>query len=230
MFTDFRDVRPIFDAVRAVCGRFDFAGVKALDGAIAAARAAQDDKPIFDAARAMDDDGRLDQGEVALIAEGLAAARQGWAHLPPLVASRQIGPSGLTIVKRFEGLELKAYKCPAGVWTIGYGSTGPHVTPGKVITEATADALLQADLDRFEEGVAQLAPGATQGQFDAMVSLAFNIGLAAFRKSTVLRRHLAGDHAGAAAAFALWDKAGGRVLAGLQRRRAEEARLYRSGR
>jgi lysozyme len=141
---------------------------------------------------------------------------------------RRINKAGLDLIKSFEGLELKAYLCPAKVWTIGYGSTGPHVKPGMVITEAEAERLLREDLERFEACVAKAAPGASDNEFAAMVSLAFNIGEDGFRKSTVLRKHLAGDHLGAASAFAMWVKGGGRTLPGLVRRRAAEAQLYRS--
>lgn len=139
---------------------------------------------------------------------------------------RAINREGLELVKSFEGCKLKAYVCPAGVLTIGYGSTGPHVKAGMVITQAQADELLRSDLRRFEDYVAKAAPKATDNQFAAMVSLAFNVGEAALGRSTVLRKHLAGDHAGAAAAFGMWNKAGGKVLAGLTRRRAAEAALY----
>lgn len=228
MFIDFRDEKPLFDAVRIVGGKFDQRDMLAIHGAIAQARALQDDKPLFDVARQLDDDtDGLSLAEVRVIADGLAAARAGL----PLVTSakeRQIGGRGLALIKEFEGLELKAYLCPAKVWTIGYGSTGPHVVPGMVITEGQADTLLQQDLDRFEEAVAHAAPVASQNQFDAMVSLAFNIGIGAFLKSSVLREHLAGNSRGAAEAFGLWVNGGGRVLPGLQRRRAREAELYRS--
>lgn len=137
----------------------------------------------------------------------------------------KIGPRGLALIKQYEGCRLKAYKCPAGVWTIGYGSTGAHVTAGKVISQVEADALLAKDLERFERAVGN-AVHPTQSQFDAMVSLAFNIGMGAFNGSSVLRKHNAGDHAGAKASFALWNKAGGRVLSGLVLRRAAEAALY----
>lgn len=141
---------------------------------------------------------------------------------------RQINRAGLDLIKRWEGCKLTAYKCPAGIWTVGYGSTGPHVRPGMTITQDQADELLRSDLRRFEDGVAEAAPNANDDQFSAMVALAFNIGLAGFQKSTVLRKHLAGDHAAAAQAFALWNKAGGKVLRGLVNRRADEAALYRS--
>lgn len=142
---------------------------------------------------------------------------------------RKINKAGLDLIKQFEGCELKAYYCPAGVLTIGYGSTGEHVKPGMVITEAQAEELLRADLARFESAVDEAAPNATDDQFAAMVALAFNIGVKAFLKSTVLRKHLAGDHMGAAKAFGMWVKARGVTLKGLVRRRAAEAQLYRSG-
>lgn len=231
MFIDFKSDAPIFDAIRLVGGKFDQRDVLAIHGAIAQARALQDDKPIFDVARRLDDDDDgLSQIEVSTINAGLIAARAGTLNIPPAPrAGRQIGAAGLALIKEFEGLELKAYLCPAKVWTIGYGSTGPHVTPGQVITEAQAEARLQRDLDRFEDAVARAAPGATQAQFDAMTSLAFNIGIGAFLKSSVLRLHKAGEHRAAAEAFGMWVKGGGRVLPGLQRRRAKEADLYRRG-
>jgi len=142
--------------------------------------------------------------------------------------ARRINDAGLKIVKDSEGLRLKAYLCPAKVWTIGYGSTGAHVKPGMVITEARAEELLREDLARFEKAVAEAAPDATDNQFAAMVSLAFNIGEKAFAGSTVLRKHKAADHHGAAEAFKMWNKGGGKVLPGLVKRRAVEAQLYRT--
>ena len=141
---------------------------------------------------------------------------------------RQIGERGLALIKRWEGCKLKAYKCPAGVLTVGYGSTGQHVKPGMAITQAQADKLLRHDLARFESAVDQLAPGASQNEFDAMVSLAFNIGVARFKESTVLRRHKAGQRQSAAAAFLMWNRAGGQILKGLTNRRTDEAALYLS--
>jgi lysozyme len=133
-------------------------------------------------------------------------------------------------VKDSEGLRLKAYLCPAGVWTVGYGSTGHHVKPGTTVTTAEAEGLLRADLRRFEGAVERAAARSTDNQFSAMVSLAFNIGIGAFEKSTVLRLHHKGDHKGAAAAFGMWTKATVRgrkvTLPGLVTRRAKEASLY----
>ena len=142
------------------------------------------------------------------------------------MSHRTTGTSGIALIKTFEGCKLRAYRCPAGIWTIGYGSTGSHVKPGMVITPQQAEALLRDDLERFEAAVDEAAPRASQNQFDAMVAFAFNVGVAAFRSSTLLRKHRSGDYAGARAEFARWNKAAGKVLAGLTRRRAAEAALY----
>jgi lysozyme len=141
--------------------------------------------------------------------------------------TRRIGPKGLALIKSSEGLRLTAYVCPAGVLTIGYGSTGAHVKPGMTITEAEAEALLREDLERFEAGVEATAGEMTPGQFSALVSFAFNLGLAALKSSTLLRMHKAGDFVGAARQFARWNRADGKALAGLSRRRESEADLYR---
>ena len=140
-----------------------------------------------------------------------------------------ISDKGIALIKQFEGLELHAYRCPANIPTIGYGSTGPHVKMGMTITEPEADALLRKDVARFERGVmAAINHETTQGRFDALVSLAFNIGLGNLQSSTLLRKHCAADYAGAAEQFARWNKGGGKVLPGLVRRRAAEAEFYRS--
>lgn len=144
----------------------------------------------------------------------------------------KIGAAGLALIKSFEGLRLTAYLCPAGVPTIGYGHTGLDVSHADVaakwtITEAQAEEILRRDLGRFEKAVAScIARPLTQNQFDAMVSLAFNIGAAAFRGSSVVRRFNAGRTTEAADAFLLWNKAGGKVLPGLVRRREAERALF----
>ena len=139
---------------------------------------------------------------------------------------RAINKSGLDLVKSFEGCKLKAYVCPAGVLTIGYGSTGPHVKPGMTITQEQADELLRSDLRRFEDYVDQYCKPATDNQFSAMVSFCFNVGEGALRTSTLRRMHNAGEYAAAKEQFARWNKGGGKVLNGLIRRRAAEAALY----
>jgi len=134
--------------------------------------------------------------------------------------------AGLQLLIEFEGFRADAYQCPAGVWTIGYGFT-KGVRPGDTITRAAADERLRQEVAEFAEGVARLLKReANDHEFAAMVVLAFNIGLAGFARSTVLRAHNAGNPEAAARAFALWNKAGGKVLRGLTRRRAAEAALY----
>ena len=140
-----------------------------------------------------------------------------------------ISPAGLGLIKTFEGLRLTAYTCPAGVLTIGYGSTGPHVTPGKTITEAEAEALLLKDLTRFEKAVNTLVKvPLTQGAYDALVSFTFNCGEGAFAESTLLRKLNAGEDPNTTAKVELprWTNQG---LAGLVRRRAAEVELFCSG-
>ena len=139
---------------------------------------------------------------------------------------RQINANGLALIKQFEGLRLKAYKCPAGVWTVGYGSTGAHVKPDTVITADEAERLLLDDLVRFEQGVALQCPVATDNQFAALVAFAFNVGLESLRTSTLRRMHNEGNYAGASGQFGRWNKGGGKVLPGLIKRRAAESALY----
>jgi len=140
-------------------------------------------------------------------------------------------PAGRAFIGRHEGVRLAAYRDAAGVWTIGYGHTaaaGPPVpAAGLTITAAEADAILGRDLARFEAAVSRLVTVAlSQSEFDALVSFAFNVGEGALGRSTLLRKLNAGDRAGAAAEFGRWNKAGGRVLAGLTRRRAEERAVF----
>jgi lysozyme len=153
--------------------------------------------------------------------------------LPDEERIMQHSERGLALIKEHEGLRLDAYLCPANVWTIGYGSTGPHVRAGMRIDAAEAETLLRADVARFEEGVSRIAGRCTHGQYDALVSFAFNLGLGALMSSTLLKRHKAGDFARAADAFLSWNKvrgSGGKlvVLPGLTKRRAAERQLYLS--
>lgn len=133
-------------------------------------------------------------------------------------------PKGIQLIKSFEGFSGKAYTCPGGVLTIGYGFTA-GVKPGDTMTKSQADARLSRELREYEAAV-EAAGDANQNEFDAMVSLCWNIGPGNFAKSTVCKAHRRGDHAAAARAFQLWNKSGGKVLAGLTRRRAAEAALY----
>lgn len=145
------------------------------------------------------------------------------------------------LIKRFEGFRAKAYICPAGILTVGYGHTGLDVLPGMIVTEAQADALLRADVDKFTAIVKKsITRPVTQGQFDALVSICFNVGpgragardgivtLKSGHPSTLLRKLNAGDVLGAAAEFPKWNKAGGVVLRGLTARREAEQRLFLS--
>jgi lysozyme len=143
----------------------------------------------------------------------------------------ELDSAGLTLVKQFEGCSLDAYQDTAGVWTIGYGHTD-GVVEGMTISQVQADQLLAADtLHTVSIATTLLASVAVvQYQFDAMVSLAFNIGSRAFRTSTVLRQHRAGNYPAAADAFLMWDKdhQDGQlvVVPGLLRRREIERAYY----
>ncbi len=143
--------------------------------------------------------------------------------------------AGVALLKIFEGCRLQAYDDGAGVWTIGYGHT-KGVKPGDSITVAEAERLLREDdlpvyekaVDAALSGPIGTSPTPTQNQFDAMVSLCFNIGPAKFAKSSVARRFRQGNTQGAADAFLMWNKAGKplRVLPGLDRRRRMERDLF----
>lgn len=175
---------------------------------------------IFDAVRVMRDGKRFTDDEVRQLDAAIDAAM----GITPSV--RRINKRGLDLIKVSEGLRLKAYKCPADVWTIGFGSTtGVH--EGMAITAPEAEALLLKDLDTFERGVAKVGGAMTADQFSALVSFSFNLGLGALGTSTLLKKHLAGDFVGAAAEFGKWVNAGGKKLAGLVTRRAAEAKIYR---
>lgn len=139
--------------------------------------------------------------------------------------------AGLDLIKEFEGWRSKAYKCPAGVWTIGYGHTSmagpPAVKPGMTITREEGERILRNDLKAYEDGVkSAIKVPLNSNQFSACVSLCYNIGVGAFRKSSVARFCNAQQWKKAADAFSLWNKAGGKVLPGLTRRRAAEAALF----
>lgn len=135
---------------------------------------------------------------------------------------------GLELIKSFEGLRLKAYKCPAGVWTIGYGHT-KGVKEGDVITEEEAEEMLKRDLVSFEINTrAAIIPKLTEHQYDALTSLAYNVGMGNFRKSTLLRLINMGVTAreDIEGQFMRWVYAGGKKLTGLVRRRTAEVELY----
>ncbi len=140
----------------------------------------------------------------------------------------KISQTGLDLIKSSEGCKLKSYRCSANVLTIGYGHTGEDVFESQEITQADAEALLRFDIARYENGVNRTCPKMTQPQFDASVSLCYNIGEQAFSKSSVARLHNAGKYGEAAQAFMLWNKAAKKVSRGLAARRAKESALYLS--
>lgn len=188
-------------------------------------------KPIFDAIRRM-----LGRGfagnEVAL----LDAAIDDALNLPKVLAKHRIGPAGIALIQKWEGCararadgRFEAYPDPASgsdPWTIGWGSTGTGISSGVIWTQAQCDTRLEHDLARYTREVARaigLAP-TTSTQFDALVSFHYNTG--AIAKATLTRFHREGRFDEARAEFGKWINGGGRVMPGLIRRRAEEARLY----
>lgn len=141
------------------------------------------------------------------------------------MANKRIGQAGLALIKQYEGCRLAAYRCAAGVWTIGYGHTA-GVHSGMTITQAQADAYLQQDIAKFEGYVnnpayVPITEQLNQNQFDALVSFAFNLGAGNLRKLCKGR-----TAAQIAQAMTQYCKANGKVLAGLRRRRAAEQALF----
>lgn len=198
-------------------------------------------KPAFDGIRAICPAGVFNEPGNVLAVDNLLDALGA-----PRDVQWAVGSKGRALVQQFEGCRLTAYPDPGTggkPWTIGWGATtdekGLPIRPGTVWSQARADARLEQTLAIFAADVAQLIGAAptSQEQFDALVSFAYNCGSdidlddvpEGLGDSTLLKLHLRGDYAGAASNFAKWNKAGGRVLAGLTRRRAEEAALYRSG-
>lgn len=148
-------------------------------------------------------------------------------------------PACYALIQRFEGFARKltdgrvqSYPDPAtgaAPWTIGWGTTGKDVVKGTIWTREKAELRFHDHVDYFAKGVEGLLAGAdtTQNQFDAMVSFTYNVGLGNFGSSTLLRRHREASYAGATLEFARWDKAAGKVMDGLTKRRAAEAEMYR---
>ena len=140
------------------------------------------------------------------------------------------GKNGIELTQQFEGLRLTAYQDQVGVWTIGYGHTGPDVYPGLTISQNEATTLLLRDVGTAATCVNHVVTVALQqDEFDALVDFVFNLGTQAFAGSTLLRKLNASDFEGAINEFAKWDHAGGKVVAGLLRRRLAEAALFRQG-
>jgi lysozyme len=138
--------------------------------------------------------------------------------------------AGKNLIKEFEGFRATAYICPAGVVTVGYGTTrikGNAVQLGTTITTDEADVLLEEDLKKFEDAVNQnVRVEITQNQFDALVAFVYNVGAGNFKKSTLLKKINDEDFTVAADEFLKWNKAGGKVLKGLTRRRTAERELF----
>jgi lysozyme len=144
----------------------------------------------------------------------------------------KISIKGITLLQKWEGCRLRAYQDGGGVWTIGWGHTSvagpPEVTKGMIITQEEADAILRKDLEHYEAGVSARIGDSpiTQTQFDAMVVLCYNIGVGAFKGSTVAREHVNKRYSVAADAFLKWNKDNGKVVRGLTNRREAERSLY----
>ncbi len=230
--------KPIFDAVRRLLGRgFRQSEVDALDDALDA-HAETGLETRADGPGVFSDLDRVTSGPSVPYIRRSESKQSDTA--------RRIGAAGTDLIKRFEGCArlrrdglIEAYPDPGTgghPWTIGWGATGAddqttvelgrRIGPGTVWTQAQCDARLASDLKRYARDVARAVgeTPTTQAQFDAMVSFHYNTG--AIARATLTKRHNAGDHTAAAAEFARWNKAGGRVLKGLVRRRAEEAKLY----
>lgn len=143
----------------------------------------------------------------------------------------RISQKGRDFIREFEGLETTAYQDVVGIWTIGVGHTGPEVKKGMVITESAAMDILSKDLEKFETGVMKAVKVTlTQNQFDALVSFSFNVGLGNLQSSTLLRMLNSGDYTSVPAQLMRWNKAGGKEVAGLTRRRAAEGELWKGNR
>ena len=145
---------------------------------------------------------------------------------------RHINDRCIEIVKSFEGISLEPYLCPANVWTVGYGATvgsdGRPIDPNmEPISETEAEALLIRDLGSSEGWVSRLIKTAlTENQFSALVSFTFNLGAGSLQRSTLRMKLNRSEYQGAADEFPKWRMAGGRILAGLVRRRAAERKLF----
>lgn len=137
----------------------------------------------------------------------------------------------IEIIKEFEGCSLSAYKCPSGVWTIGYGHTGKDVKPGMIITAEESEKLLKADVEKFWKGVKKLTSGVelNENQLSALTSFSFNFGLGSLKTSTLLKTIKENPSAlqKIEVEFMKWVFVGGKVMNGLIRRRRKEFELYK---
>ena len=157
----------------------------------------------------------------------------------------KVSDKALKTIIHHEGVRYKPYLCPAGLWTVGVGhvlypkqgllpvdqrgSIGLRVEDFRQFTRDEVDAILKKDLQRFERGVLRYCPAiATQGQFDALVSFSFNVGLGTLQRSTLRQKHNRAEFNSAAAEFMKYTKGGGKVLKGLVNRRKDEMKIYLS--
>lgn len=139
----------------------------------------------------------------------------------------KVGEKGLALIKESEGLRLKAYKCPAGVLSVGYGHTGKDVVAGMEISESRAVALLKQDLRVAEVYLNSLGINFSQNAFDAIASFIYNLGVGSFSKSTLRKKIVAkADDEAITDEIVKWVNAGGKPLIGLKRRRVKEANLF----
>jgi lysozyme len=157
-----------------------------------------------------------------------------------------ISEAGIQLIKSFEGCQTTPYRCPAGLWTAGYGHVlypdqarlktperalyGIRDEHNRTFDYDEIDELLEKDLQRFQDGVSRLCPAADdrQSHFDAMVAFSFNVGLGNLQSSTLRMKYNRGEYEAAADEFLKWNKAGGKILAGLTRRRVAERALFLS--
>ena len=159
----------------------------------------------------------------------------------------KVSDAAIRMIKHHEGVRTRPYRCPALLWTVGVGHVidpshaavkyeerrSLPIPAGwdRTLTMDEVDAILAQDLAKFERGVARLCPASVnhQGQFDALVSLSFNIGLGNVQRSSIRMRYNRGDIEGAADAFLMWTKAAGKVLTGLVKRRNDERAMFLGG-
>lgn len=154
------------------------------------------------------------------------------AKARPVVGARAVSPSGLALIKRWEGLRLEAYVCPAGVWTVGFGATGPDIKEGTVWTLAKADEDLKTRCAVLAYRICSKADDhkvqLTQGQLDALVSFAYNLGLDALFSSTLWHRLMEGQPEAASLEFMKWVYVKSKPVTGLVARRREEQVVFRA--
>ncbi len=181
-------------------------------------------KDFFDAARVLAG-GKLTQEQVDNLNKVVSYLS------PEQLSATSVSTAGIDLIGGFEGLRLAAYQDSVGIWTIGYGTikypNGVRVKKGDTCTKEQAVSYMQYDLIEFVNTVkSSVKVPLKQTQFDALVSLTYNIGSSAFSNSTLLKKLNAKDYAGAAAQFDVWNKAGGKVIAGLTNRRAKERKYF----